>query len=160
MRTVGMVAILALGVLLLREYRSYLKRRQEELSSFISLLVRIRKRISEYLEPVDEIVEKHGDERLSEIGFYDKYRDTGSLFSAFDSIKGSLLIREPVKQEIEECLRELGDGWREGELKRLDSFIESLKEEEIRGRELIERGMKTASALVFSVGMGLVLLIA
>ena len=137
--------------------RAICRRREAELlqvEGFIALVFHIRDMIDRYLMPLDKIFEGCDGRLLSACG-YDG--DCSGMEELLCGIKVEL--RDEIYDELIAFAREIGKGWREGQIKLCDSCINRLSRERDALLSELPKGRRAIMALSLSLSAGVTILL-
>ena len=154
-------ALVSLGALLvLRRYLQYLECRLKNTEAIVDLFVAMERGITHSLKSPEECLLTLQGGILFDAGVAQAVKEGKSLGEAFDACSEKMLLPEAARSILDEELLYLGNGYLEGELKRVRGIIERLRrvsEEEKTKR--LERG-RVAGAVLFAAVSGIVLFLA
>lgn len=149
----------AAGIVICRKYAAYVVRGQRQLRGFIALLRRIRERIGCYLESVSEAVRGWECSPLSELGFLSRIGQGVTPSEALRCVRRELVMPSSALLRLESLFGELGGGYREDELSRIDSAVADLTAILESAEREGEKNIKGTSATVMAVAVGIAIFI-
>ena len=110
MRTVGVIALLAVSLVLCRALGEHEERRVRTVDAMLSLVRHVKAMILCYRMPLDEILRGLQDAELERIGLLRHLKETGSLGEALLRARGELSLSEDLYRRLSELSDALGRG--------------------------------------------------
>lgn len=159
MRIVLAVLSVAVGITVCKGYASFVRRGRSQLRGFILLLRRIRERIGCYLESPAESVRGWECPELDAVGIVSLIGAGTAPLDALEQVRGELLLPRDALAALEALFRELGGGYMEDELRRIDSAVNDLSGILDRVMSEGEKSVKGTSATVMAVAVGIAIFV-
>ena len=129
MRAVGVIALLALALLLCRALSEHEARRLRSLDAMLALLRHVKTMILCFRMPLDEIYLCFEDAELEGCGFLRHLRETRDLRSALLCSRGELLLGEALLGRLAELSDAVGRGDGEAAAELCEYYIGELSRE-------------------------------
>lgn len=129
------------------------EQRLERLEAIISLITHIRDMIDRYLMPLDRILGDCDREMLFACGFSS---DCDSLEGILD---GAAFLGKEIEDTLQSFVAELGQGWRESQVKLCDRCLAVLVRERERLSADLPRARRAAITLSMSLSAGIAILL-
>ena len=153
-------AILLLCALYIgKEYKRYVDRRIEEEEGFLAFLSHAREEIAMYLSPQKTLSSRFKNESLSKIGFLEEANRGGGLKDAFLECKNRLSIGKEAKELLFEFFSGFGQGYKEQEIKRIDSYSSRLSKLFDADRAELPKTAQMVSTLLLAGAVGVFILL-
>ena len=156
-KTVGAALILLSAIILVRSYTAYERERVMVASALLSFLISSREAAVKYMTPIAVSVKNITDELLLSRGFVEEYHRTGSASAAYERVRGR--YRGRIFSMLSEEFSGLGSGYLSGELDRLRSTGERIKDQLERERGESEKNIKVTTTLVIAAAFGIIILL-
>ena len=154
----GAALIMAGALFINNEYKQYINRRISEYRGFLSLISHAEGKISKYLSYGDGLWRDFSDDSLDMCGFIPLLRGGCTVYDAFEKSKKRLSLSKETKEFLSSSFKDLGRGYREGEI----SYLLDLKSRLTRGLEEeemnAEKNKKVATALLFGGALAILIL--
>ena len=159
MLILGAILLILFAFLLWREYSSYLKREEAELTEITRFLRNMRERMMCYLELPSAWIGEYSSDVLESVGFLERIRSGDDVSSAYEGVKKNLLIDPEISDELSALFSGLGEGYLDTELVAVDKTVEKL--DQALGRLLpeIKNRSRAAGAVLGALAMGAVIMI-
>ena len=141
------------------KYKKYLAMGLSELEEYLAFLKHIKGRV--YLNAEDYRTASLGFESqlLSELGFIEAIKEGRPLHSAYEKAKERMLLPSQADSVIDECFASLGKADVATETRTLQLCIEELNRICCELKESVHKKTRSAFALLFASGLGLVILL-
>ena len=159
MKIFGAVLLSLAAFLLIRCYKGFIDRGALQAEAFSELLVELKRQISVSGMPIDRIVSGYKSKALSEVGFFDEYKKTGSLASAFFAVQKRLSVPREIGQAVGRIFEGIGRGTLAGELRHIDDGIGEMKGMITGYKTEAQRSVRHASVVTVAVLLGLLIIL-
>ena len=154
----GAAMIMAGALLINREYGRYLDRRVSELQGFLMLLTHAEGKISKYLSYGRGLWKDFSNDALSKCGFLKLLDEKCSVSEAFEKCKDKTALSSDAKQLLSSSFREMGQGYKDGELSVLSEIKNKLSARLETEAEQAVKDKKVASALILGGAIATVIM--
>jgi hypothetical protein len=141
------------------EYKKYIEEKLGLIDGFLSLLTFIKGELSCRLRTTGEWSGEFENAALSDIGFIDEFRKTGSLSSAFCATRAAApSLGEEVTRLLGGYFESFGKSYKEEEEGEACRVFDELTRLSARERSDSQRSMRTVRVLAYAVALGLIIL--
>lgn len=127
------------------------------MAAFCDLLLHIKGQISRFLAPTSELLSGFDSPELLECGFLGEFEKSSDLTLALAASKTTL--GEKFSAILSEFFSGFGKEYRDGEISRVEYFLEQLRAEEAREREELKKSERLTRTLLTAAALALAILL-
>ncbi|MCQ2413459.1 MAG: stage III sporulation protein AB [Clostridia bacterium] len=158
-RTLGLSLLLLGGILVSFEYAKYVDNRLRAEESILAFLSFLRREVGCYSRPLGTAVGHFSDEVLESCGFLPALRKNEIIADCANNALQILPVGEEFRAMFSSFGENFGTGYRDGELKILDGYLEEGERLLASDRRNLPRGVRLFRTLSLSVTLGLVIML-